>query len=306
MSMSFPGVRSTEANETTLTYREQGTGEPVVFVHGGISDLRTWNRQLPAIGESYRAIAYSRRFARPNAPMDPDTRDDVSLVAVEDLAAFLRKVQAAPAHLVGNSLGAYICLVTAIRYPELVRTLVLAEPPALPLLVSVPPRLSEMLGLLLTRPRAATGIVQFFTTLAAMQRKFSKGEDARAARIFTRGVAGRDALEGLSEDRWEQIIENLDELKAFGQGVLGFPPIDADGVCGVRAPVLLMTGEHSALFLRALTDRLEELLPNVQRLEIRDASHLMHEDNATAVNGAIVQHVRESERTGRCPASSTE
>ena len=238
--------------------------------------------------------------------MDVNAGDDVSLVAVEDLAAFLGKMQAAPAHLVGNSLGAYICLVTAIRYPDLVRSLVLAEPPALPLLASIPPRLSELLGLLLTRPRAAIGIVQFFATLAAMQRQFTKGEDTKAARTFTRGVAGKKALEGLSEDRWKQIIENLDELQAFGRGVLGFPPIDAEGVRGVRVPVLLMTGAHSALFLHALTDRLEELLPNGERLEISDASHLMHEDNARAVNEAILHHLRRPQSEAQSPADPRE
>jgi pimeloyl-ACP methyl ester carboxylesterase len=53
-----------------------------------------------------------------------------------------------------------------------------------------------------------------------------------------------------------------------------------------------MTGERSpSVFLR-LTDRLEELLPIVERVEIPDASHLMHEDNASAVNEAIVGFLR--------------
>ncbi len=43
-----------------------------------------------------------------------------------------------------------------------------------------------------------------------------------------------------------------------------------------------------AAFLLRLTDRLEELLPIVGRVEIPDASHAMHEENASAVNEAIV------------------
>jgi pimeloyl-ACP methyl ester carboxylesterase len=39
-----------------------------------------------------------------------------------------------PAHLVGNSYGAYIALALAVDHPELVRRLVLGEPPILPLL----------------------------------------------------------------------------------------------------------------------------------------------------------------------------
>jgi pimeloyl-ACP methyl ester carboxylesterase len=37
-----------------------------------------------------------------------------------------------------------------------------------------------------------------------------------------------------------------------------------------------------------LTDRLQELLPNVERVEIPAASHLMGEDNPGAVNEAIL------------------
>jgi pimeloyl-ACP methyl ester carboxylesterase len=58
------GERNASVDGAALAYREQGEGEPVVFVHGSSSDLRTWERQLPAIGASYRAIAYSRRHAR--------------------------------------------------------------------------------------------------------------------------------------------------------------------------------------------------------------------------------------------------
>ena len=108
-SAAFESTRTTTVNGTTLAYCEQGEGEPVVFVHGGISDLRTWERQLPAIGASHRAITYSRRYARPNQDIEPGKLDRL-LSHVDDLAAFLQSIDAAPAHLVGNSWGAYISL----------------------------------------------------------------------------------------------------------------------------------------------------------------------------------------------------
>jgi hypothetical protein len=58
------------------------------------------------------------------------------------------------------------------------------------------------------------------------------------------------------------------------------------------------------VFLR-LTDRLEELLPLTERVAIPDASHVMHEENAAAVNEAIVRFVgrHRDARTSR-PVSS--
>jgi pimeloyl-ACP methyl ester carboxylesterase len=287
-STAFGATKTATVNGTTLAYREQGEGEPVVFVHGGLSDLRTWEQQLPAVGRSYRAISYSRRFARPNEDTDPGA-DDLMLLGSEDLAAFLREIDVAPAHLVGNSGGALISLLTAVRHPELVRTLVLEEPPVVSLFVkSVPPRPVDLLRLFATRPRTAIAIVKFGAgTMARVQKAFQRGEDDKAMRIFCHGVLEKEPFERLPEARVEQMRDNLSELRAFVLGA-GFPPLGDDDVRGIRAPVLLVTGELSPSMALRLTDRLEELLPIVERVEIPDASHLMHEENASAVNDAIV------------------
>jgi pimeloyl-ACP methyl ester carboxylesterase len=300
----FEDIKTAKVNGTTLAYREVGEGEPVVFVHGAISDLRTWKQQIGAVGSSYRAIAYSRRFCRPSERSDPGG-SDLSLLAVEDLAAFVREIGAAPAHLVGNSYGAYVSLVTAIRYPELVRTVVAEEPPVLRLFVSVPPRPTELLRLLVTRPRTAIGIVQFGAgTMAPVVKLIKRGEESKAARVFTRGVLGKRAFDRLSQERWDQIHENLFEMKLLERDAEVFPPIDDDGVRGIRVPVLLVVGEQSPLHLRVLVDRLEELLPDVERVEIPDASHLMHEDNAAAVNEVILGFLdRSRSQAGLAPSS---
>ncbi len=284
---AFEGVRTAKANGTTLAYREEGRGEPVVFVHGAISDLRTWEQQLPAVGRSYRAITYSRRFARPNEDIYPEA-EDPWLLHVEDLAAFLRGIDAAPAHFVGNSYGAFLGLLAAVRYPELIRTLVLEEPPVLPLFLSFPPRPVELLRLFATRPRTAIVILNSLAgTFAPLRKAFRRGEDDEAMRIFAHGVLGKEPFERLPEARKQQIRDNLSTLRA---GMLrpGVPPIRDDDVRNIRMPVLLVTGELSPPALLRLTDRLEELLPIVDRVEIPGASHLMHEENACAVNEAIL------------------
>ena len=287
-STGFEDTRTAKVNGTTLAYREQGEGEPVLFVHGGISDLRTWEQQLPAVGRSYRAIAYSSRFTRPNEDIDPGA-DLQALQHVDDLAALLSEIDAAPAHLVGNSGGAVLSLLTAVRYPEVVRTLVLEEPPVITLFVSTPPRPTELLRLFATRPRTAIAILKFGAgTIASVRKAFQRGEDDKAMRIFAQFVLGEESFERLSEARVEQMRDNIGTLRAFALGAAGFPPLGDDDVRGIRAPVLLVTGERSPALALRLTDRLEELLPIVERVEIPDASHLMHEENASAVNEAIV------------------
>jgi len=285
----FGPIKTATINGTTLAYREEGQGEPVVFVHGGISDLRTWAQQVPAIGTTHRAIAYSRRSYRPNERVDP-TESDLIALAPDDLAAFLREIDVVPAHLVGNSAGGLFSLLVAIRWPDLVRSLVLEEPAVAGLFLSDPPRAREVFRLFATRPRAAVAILRYgLNTVVAMTRIMRSGDEERAARSFTRGALGTEAYERLSPDRWAQVMDNLSELHAYASGTSSFPPIDDEGVRSIRAPVLLMTSEHGPAALRYSADRLEELLPNVERVEIPDASHLMHEDNPPVVNQVILE-----------------
>ena len=96
------------------------------------------------------------------------------------------------------------------------------------------------------------------------------------------------SYERLPEARIEQMRENRSTLRALMLSNADFPPLGDDDVRSVRAPVLLVTGEHSPRFAIDLTDRLEELLPNKERVEIPAASHVMHEENAPAVNEAIL------------------
>ena len=284
---SLKGVRTAAVDGATLAYREQGDGEPVVFVHGTSSDLRTWEQQLPAIAASHRAIAYSRRYAPPNEDIDPDA-DDQMLPHVDDLVAFMRALTAAPAHLVGHSWGAFICLLAAIRHPQLVRSLVLAEPPVLTLFTSVPPRLTELRRLFVRRPRTALAILSFGAkTHWPAQKALRRGEDEAALLRMAYGMLGRDAYKRLPEARKQQARENINTLRAQVLGA-GFPPLSEDDVRSVAAPTLLLSGERSPAYPLRLTDGLQQLMPNAERVEIAAASHLMHEENAAAVNRAIL------------------
>jgi pimeloyl-ACP methyl ester carboxylesterase len=284
---SVEEVRTADVNGAVLAYREQGEGESVVFVHGSADDLRSWDQQLPAIGTSYRAIAYSRRYAWPNEEIEPDA-DNQTLPHVDDLVTFLQVMDATPAHLVGHSWGGLICLLAAIRHPQVVRSLVLQEPPVLSLFMSTRPRPTELLRLFVRRPRTALTILSFGAqTALPAEKAFRRGDDEAAMQAYALGLLGKDTWERLPQERKQQARENLNTLRAQVLGA-GFPPLSDDDVRGVAAPTLLMTGARSPAYLPRLTDRLQQLLPNAKRVETPAASHLMSEENPGAVNEAIL------------------
>ena len=285
-SSDFASCRSANVNGVTLAYREQGSGASVVFVHGTACDLRIWDNQLGPCGEAFRAVAYSRRYARPNEDIPPDA-DDQMLPHVEDLIAFLREIDAVPVHLVGSSWGGFISLLTAIREPEMLRSLVLLEPPVLPLFMGSPPSPAKLLKTFVRRPRTALALIQFGSGAQKAQAAFKKGQDEQAMRIFIEAVSGHGAWEQTPEPMQRMMRENLTTARAQLLGA-GFPPLGDDDVRGVRTPTLLLQGAQSPPFLKLASERLAELLPSAEQIEVADASHTMQVENPAAVNEAIL------------------
>lgn len=281
---------------TTLDYDEQGSGEPLVLVHGSASDRRTWDRQYERFGESHRVISYSRRYHWPNAPI-AEGADYSMPEQVDDLRALLHTLGATPAHVVGHSYGAYVGLLLAMREPEAVRTLVLVEPPVLPLLVDIPPKPAQILRLLATKPRTAVTIVKFgangFAPAAAAARR---GNAHEAMRIFGRAVLGREAYERLSASRLEQVGANSFAAELLGSGLA---PLDDARVRQIRVPALLVNGERSPALFHRLIDHLHELLPHAERIAVPGASHIVHEDNAEAFNAAVLAFLQRAQRGRR-------
>jgi non-heme chloroperoxidase len=268
----------------SFEYVDGGSGEPVVFVHGSCSDHRTWQRQQDEFSKRFRAVTYSRRYHWPNERIHGGI--DYSMTEqVDDLQTLLRSLDTAPAHLVGHSYGAFLCLLLAVRQPALVRTLVLAEPPVLPLFVSIPPGPAEILKLLASRPRTALAIMKFGATgIGPATAAFKRNDMESGMRHFGIAVLGRDVYCRLDASRLEQTRANLIRAELLGSG---FAPLSSDQVRSVEAPTLLVTGQRSPGLFHRLTDRLEELLPHAERIEVPAASHLMHEENASAYNTAV-------------------
>lgn len=280
---------SIEVNDYSFKTVQRGHGAPLVFVHGSASDYRTWQVQQDQLASHFHTINYSRRYHWPNKPIAQGA-DYAMAEHVDDLAALLCELDATPAHLVGHSYGALVCLLLAVRAPELVRTLVIAEPPAITLFVSNRPKPAEILRLLLSRPRTAVAIIKFGATGVAPTMAAMKRDDMEEAlRLFGTATLGTDTFVSLSVARREQARANLIKAELFGSG---FPPLDDRQLRRIQVPTLLVSGQLSRRLFQHLLDRLEELLPRTTRIEVPGASHIMHEDNPSAYNAELLSFLR--------------
>jgi 3-oxoadipate enol-lactonase len=123
--MDFAAPQFVEVAGRRLAYEQAAPADPraTVLLLCGIGAKRQgWYRQLPVLGERYRAIAVDYRDVGDSDPAtEPYSIGDLA----EDIHALARELQIERASLVGISMGGFVALELALAHPEFVERLVL-------------------------------------------------------------------------------------------------------------------------------------------------------------------------------------
>ncbi|GAA4930027.1 pimeloyl-ACP methyl ester carboxylesterase [Actinomycetospora succinea] len=103
-----------------LAHVDQGSGPPVLLLHGGALDHRLWEPQIPELSRTHRVVAPDLRgHGASETPTAPFRH-------VDDVAALVRDLDLAPVTVAGISLGATVAVDLALEAPELVAQLVVS------------------------------------------------------------------------------------------------------------------------------------------------------------------------------------
>ena len=276
MTVCDSEIQALEINNTMLHYLECGKGEPLVFVHGGLGDLHTF-QPIQTFATSFRVIAYSRRFSPPNAPpQEPDVNPLSNHVA--DLGALIKQLNATPAHLVGNSYGVYVALALAVDHPELVRSLVLGEPPVLPLL---------------SRTSVGEGLRRSWIdrVIEPSRKAFRAGSLEDGLRTFQDAICGSPCFDKMPQSRRTELVETqAPELRSqfMTEPSAYMPPLDCGNLGKLTRPTLLVTGERSPAMFLLITAELERCLEGESKVIVPEAGHTMHRENTAFYNQAVL------------------
>ena len=120
-----------DVNGTRLYYEDTGgPGVPIVFSHGLLWSCRMFDKQVAALKDRYRCIAYDHR-GQGQSDVSRVHTVDMDMV-YEDAAALIEKLGVGPCHFVGLSMGGFVGMRLASRRPELLRSLMLLETSADP------------------------------------------------------------------------------------------------------------------------------------------------------------------------------
>ena len=257
-------LKNIEINGRQLHYVEQGDCQPpIIFIHGGLDDYRCWQFQMDSFSSKYRTISYSRRFAYPNKWIGNVAQDNTIEGNAKDLAELIRKLDLAPAHLVGASYGAFITLYCASRNPELAKTIVLGEPPIVEFLARSNLKDDvKLLQGLRTRVQSPT------------QDAFKRGDFKKAVQTFIDGVMEiENFFEQLPEEGKQLLMDNAKSLEGEFEPVMpsSFSVEDVKQITTI--PTLLVKSELSPKWLLRIVDILSENMPNTEQILIPNVSH---------------------------------
>ena len=182
---------------------------------------------------------------------------------VDDLVNLINKLEVGPVRLVGHSFGAYISLVLAEQNPQLVRSLVLAEPPVLPLL-----------------SRTAVG----HATLESFQKRvlipsraaFEQGDIELGLELFIDGVTKPGDFDKIPENAKNGLVQYVGpefQLEMLTEPAEYMIPLSCDALEKLEIPTLLITGETSPAFFLLITAEIERCMNEETYVMVPEADH---------------------------------
>ena len=108
------------ADDVMLRYRDVGSGDAIIFVHGYSASLATMFGIANALPPNYRKVALDLRgFGRSTKFGEPSR---FGQLMVDDVIGLMDHLKIERAHLVGHSMGALIAANAMARYPARVMT----------------------------------------------------------------------------------------------------------------------------------------------------------------------------------------
>lgn len=256
-----------EVNGARLYYEDQGTGdEAIIFAHSLLFNCRMFDNQVSLLKERYRCITYDFRGQGQSA-ITASGYDMDTLTA--DTVALIEKLDCAPCHFVGFSMGGFVGMRLAIRHPALLRSLILIS-------TSADPEPSENLLRYRLLNLLARWIGPWAVASQVLPIVFSKGFLTDPARVELRR-------------EWRQHFVNNDRIgvsKAV-TGVITRAGI-YDALSAITVPTLILAGENDVATTPAKSERIRAGIANARMVIIPHTGHMSPVEEPDAVNAALV------------------
>lgn len=259
--------------DVRLHWETQGTGEPVLLIHGLGYSLDLWHRTAPVLAREFQVLSFDNRgVGRSDVPPGPYTIDEMA----RDAVAVLDAAGVGSAHVFGMSMGGIIAQVLGLDAPERVRSLILG---------------CTVCG----GPGAVLAEPEVYAALAA-RAEMSLEDGLRATIPYTYDP-------GTPAERIEEDLEIRRRCYPTSEGYLaqlsaGVGYSTFDRLKDIRVPTLVIHGESDRLVPPGNGRQLASQIAGAQLEILPRASHVFTSDQPEVANETVLRFLRDLE-TGK-------
>lgn len=244
----------------SIYYEVHGDGPAFVLAHGLGGNHASWFNQVPFFSRWFRVVTFDHRGFGNSRDLEGGA--DRSRFP-DDLKELLDQLGIAKAILVAQSMGGGTCATFAVRYPEKVSALVLAD---------------TLVG---------------FTIPDALRPRMD------AVRSATSGLPQLDRVLSSQFREREPVLAHLyTELNSFNgqarESLKGsLPGTSVEQLSASGIPILFLVGSKDILFPPDLVKAVQHLIPNSEYNEIPESGHSVYFEKPREFNNAILSFLKE-------------
>jgi pimeloyl-ACP methyl ester carboxylesterase len=276
LSSTLGEVREARLSAGVMRYRERGSGDAVVFLHGLLVNGDLWRKVVPALARTHRCITPDLPLGSHEIACAPDA--DLSIAGLARLVAeFLAALDLRDVTLVANDTGGAIAQVVVTEHPERVGRLVLTScdafdnflPPIfrpLQWLAHVPPLLTAVVQPLRLRPLRRLPVAFGWLTKRPIEPAI---EDGYLRPFFSDPAVRRDCVKVLRSVSPRYTLAAAEKLGGFTR------------------PVLVAWAAEDRLFPVAFGQRLAAAFPHGRFEAIPDCYTFVSEDQPERLTDLI-------------------
>jgi esterase len=267
------GVDHVWVDQYPIAYQQHGRGEAVVLVHGSMGDYRTWAAQVPELSRHYRVFNLSLPRYYPEKWNGTGDRFGV-MEHAHAVADFIKALHLGKVHLLGHSRGGAVALKVATYHPEVVKTLVLADP-------------SGMENLLPETPESQQLLEQSRHLRKNLIDAIQRGEAEKGAEAFTDALGVPGTWKRRTAEQRAAFMDNLGT--AIGDSGPR-PTTRCEDIARWDFPVQLIHGARSPGRYAAMGEAARKCNTAIGKAwVIPEAAHSMNRENPAAFNQAVLK-----------------
>lgn len=254
-----------------LAYSSEGAGEPVLLIHAGVTDRRSWKYLTPRLVPDHRVVAYDQRG------YGESTYEPESWSRVDDAVAVLDAAGIERAAVVGCSMGGGTALDLTLAHPDRVSRLVLiaASASGAPWLEEYPEPYAELVAKL----EAAEEAEDVDETNRLEAWLWLDGAPAPEGRV---GGADRELF----------LEMNRIALSNPDPGELRRPEPVWDRLSEIAVPTLVMSGDLDLPDQATVEQGMVERIPDARLVALPGVAHLPQLENDEACLTAITEFLK--------------